>query len=266
MKNWSEFLPPLQLAHRERMMLLPLIHKRKREDALLMLAVMHEIERAPIVASEPMLAAIRLAWWREAITEVAAGGQVRKHPLVEALAQLHAHQPDVAPLLITFLNCIAYEAETTDWPVLDAWRAHIRSRARAADRLWGMVAGHCPPEEQSYAFACVLLARNLPRMGKGGCLTLPSAFFAQAKLAYTANALAQPSLGLCILTRALIDEASGALNGASTASCGVWKGQALLTRALAAQLARAEYNPYAPVLKTAPISAVVQLLAISLVG
>lgn len=266
MKNWSEFLPPLQIAHRERLLLLPLIPKRLRTQALLLLAVMYEMERAPIVASEPMLVAIRLAWWREAIAEVAAGGKVRQHPLVEALAELQAHQPDMAPLLIAFLNGIAHEAETTNWPVLDAWRTHIRSRARAADALWSMVVGHCPSEEQSYAFACVLLARNLPRMGKGGCLTLPRDFLTQAKLAYTPNALAQPSLGLCMVTHALVDEANAALTVASQASCVVWKGQATLTRALAAQLARAEYNPYASALKHAPISAVAHLLTISLVG
>jgi phytoene/squalene synthetase len=45
-----------------------------------------ELARAPWVASEPMLAAIRLAWWREAVAEIYDGRPPRRHPVVEGLA------------------------------------------------------------------------------------------------------------------------------------------------------------------------------------
>lgn len=45
-----------------------------------------EIARAPWLASEPLLAQIRLQWWREALAEIAAGDPPRRHEVVEPLA------------------------------------------------------------------------------------------------------------------------------------------------------------------------------------
>jgi len=44
------------------------------------------LARAPWVASDPGLAAIRLAWWREAVAEIYDGRAPRRHPVVEGLA------------------------------------------------------------------------------------------------------------------------------------------------------------------------------------
>jgi phytoene synthase len=46
-----------------------------------------EIARAPWVATEPMLAQIRLQWWLDALDEIYEGKPVRRHPVVEALAK-----------------------------------------------------------------------------------------------------------------------------------------------------------------------------------
>ena len=46
----------------------------------------HELTRATRVASNTLLAEIRLTWWREALDEVFAGGPVRRHPASAALA------------------------------------------------------------------------------------------------------------------------------------------------------------------------------------
>ena len=45
-----------------------------------------EIARAPWVASEPMLAAIRLRWWLDALDEIYDGRPPRRHEVVEPLA------------------------------------------------------------------------------------------------------------------------------------------------------------------------------------
>jgi phytoene/squalene synthetase len=45
-----------------------------------------EVARAPWVASEPALVAIRLAWWREAVEEIYDGRAPRRHPVVAGLA------------------------------------------------------------------------------------------------------------------------------------------------------------------------------------
>ncbi|MCO4848562.1 MAG: squalene/phytoene synthase family protein [Yoonia sp.] len=45
-----------------------------------------EVTRAPWVTQEEMIAEMRLQWWRDALEEIGAGGSVRKHEVVDALA------------------------------------------------------------------------------------------------------------------------------------------------------------------------------------
>ena len=59
----------------------------------------HELTRATRVASNTLLAEIRLTWWREALDEVFAGGPVRRHPTSAALAAaVRRHGLPRAPL------------------------------------------------------------------------------------------------------------------------------------------------------------------------
>ncbi len=45
-----------------------------------------EVARAPWVTEEPMIAEMRLQWWRDALEEIAAGGTPRRHEVVDELA------------------------------------------------------------------------------------------------------------------------------------------------------------------------------------
>ncbi|MCA0920064.1 squalene/phytoene synthase family protein [Pseudooceanicola nanhaiensis] len=45
-----------------------------------------EVSRAPWVTKEPMIAEMRLQWWRDALEEIASGGFVRRHEVVTPLA------------------------------------------------------------------------------------------------------------------------------------------------------------------------------------
>ncbi|WP_296761894.1 squalene/phytoene synthase family protein, partial [Sediminimonas sp.] len=45
-----------------------------------------EVARAPWVTSEPMIAEMRLQWWRDALDEIAAGGAVRRHVVATPLS------------------------------------------------------------------------------------------------------------------------------------------------------------------------------------
>ncbi len=47
-----------------------------------------EIARAPWVTQEPMIAEMRLQWWRDALAEIGQGGQVRKHEVTTPLAEV----------------------------------------------------------------------------------------------------------------------------------------------------------------------------------
>lgn len=67
--------------------LLSLLTPRRARPALWALyAFNYEIAKTREVVSEAMLGLIRLTWWREAIGEIYAGGAVRQHEVVQALA------------------------------------------------------------------------------------------------------------------------------------------------------------------------------------
>jgi phytoene synthase len=58
-----------------------------RSGLLALLAVDHELARTRMVTREPLLARIRLEWWREAVTEAAGSGKPRAQPIVESLSE-----------------------------------------------------------------------------------------------------------------------------------------------------------------------------------
>jgi hypothetical protein len=47
-----------------------------------------EVARAPWVTQEPMIAEMRLQWWRDALEEIAGGGTVRAHEVTTPLAEI----------------------------------------------------------------------------------------------------------------------------------------------------------------------------------
>ena len=47
-----------------------------------------EVARAPWVTQEPMIAEMRLQWWRDALDEIAEGKEVRKHEVTTPLAEV----------------------------------------------------------------------------------------------------------------------------------------------------------------------------------
>ncbi len=59
-----------------------------RADVLAVYAFDHELARAPRVASNALLAEIRLTWWREALEEIFEDRPARAHPTVQALAEV----------------------------------------------------------------------------------------------------------------------------------------------------------------------------------
>ncbi|AXI48840.1 phytoene synthase [Sulfitobacter sp. SK012] len=56
-----------------------------------------EVARAPWVTQEPMIAEMRLQWWRDALEEIAEGGTVRRHEVTTPLAAVLS--PDLAKML-----------------------------------------------------------------------------------------------------------------------------------------------------------------------
>jgi len=60
--------------------------REARADVVALYAYDYELGRAAAVASNALIAEIRLTWWREALEQIFAGGPLRRHPTAEALA------------------------------------------------------------------------------------------------------------------------------------------------------------------------------------
>lgn len=102
-----------------------------------------EVARAPWVASEPMIAEMRLQWWRDALEEIAQGGPVRRHevttPLAGVLAPRDAQMLDA---LVTARRWDVYRDPFDDHAAfghyLDATAGHL---SVAAARAMGVTEG-----------------------------------------------------------------------------------------------------------------------------
>lgn len=63
-----------------------------RADVVVLYAFDHELARAPLVASNSLIAEMRLAWWDEVLDEIFEGRAVRRHPTAQALAETVARR------------------------------------------------------------------------------------------------------------------------------------------------------------------------------
>ncbi|MCM0022186.1 MAG: squalene/phytoene synthase family protein [Tagaea sp.] len=136
-----------------------------------------EIARVRETVSEPMLGQIRLQWWREALDEIAAGGPVRKHLIVEALA---ATRPDFAALRDAI---DARERDLDDAPYADL--AEMERYARGAGGSIARAAFgefHAASEPIGTAYALAGMLRALPFFARQRRTPLPADLMAQAGL------------------------------------------------------------------------------------
>jgi phytoene/squalene synthetase len=80
-------LDEVRQADRDRFLAALFAPEPQRRGLLALLAFDHELARTRTVTREPMLARIRLQWWRDAAAEAADGGKPRAQPVVESLSE-----------------------------------------------------------------------------------------------------------------------------------------------------------------------------------
>jgi phytoene/squalene synthetase len=81
-------LGEVRTADRDRFLTSLFAPEPRRCGLLALLAFDHELARTRSVTREPMLARIRLEWWREAVVEAASEGKPRAQPIVEVLSEI----------------------------------------------------------------------------------------------------------------------------------------------------------------------------------
>src|SRR5690242_18731434 len=80
-------LEEVRTADRDRFLAALFAPEPRRSGLLALLAFDHELARTRTVAREPMLARIRLEWWRQAVAEAVGEGKPRAQPVVESLSE-----------------------------------------------------------------------------------------------------------------------------------------------------------------------------------
>lgn len=86
-----------------------------RSDLLALLAFDLELARTRSVTREPLLARIRLEWWREAVAEAAGDGKPRSQPIVESLGEMLRRRREFSPEGL--LDLVAAREEEIDGPL-----------------------------------------------------------------------------------------------------------------------------------------------------
>ncbi len=132
-----------------------------------------EVSRAPWVTQEPMIAEMRLQWWRDALEEIGKGGPVRKHEIVDALAGvLDAEGAACLDTLIAmrrwdiYKDAFADEAHLTDY--LDATSGGL---IWTAARLLGATAEKVV-RDFAYGVGVANLLRAVPELEDRGRIPL----------------------------------------------------------------------------------------------
>lgn len=82
-----------------------------RRGLLALLAFDRELARTKFVTREPMLARIRLEWWREASAEAAGTAKPRAQPIVESLSEIVRRHGLAVDALAALVDARAEEVE-----------------------------------------------------------------------------------------------------------------------------------------------------------
>lgn len=113
----------------------------RREALFALLAFNHEIARVRETVSEPRLGEIRLAWWREALAEIEAGGQSRAHPVAQALAAAYRAYPFSLAHLYALIDARAFDLAAEPMRDLGSLEAYAKATGGALHRAMAEILG-----------------------------------------------------------------------------------------------------------------------------
>ena len=112
-----------------------------------------EVARAPWVTEEPMIAEMRLQWWRDALEEIGSGEPVRRHEVVDALAPvLDAEGAALLDALIEARRWDVYREAFADAAAFETYLDRTAGNlAWAAARALGSVVGEAGLRDLAWA-------------------------------------------------------------------------------------------------------------------
>lgn len=132
-----------------------------RADVVALYALNHLLARIAPSVTEPMMGHIRIAWWREAMEELAAGKPARAHPGVEAMADPMARGAFSAADLDALIDARADDLE----PPTDEAGIYAQIDATAG-KLAAMTAKRLDPTSPPGAVTEAMRAWGLAGLGR----------------------------------------------------------------------------------------------------
>lgn len=112
-----------------------------RAGMIALILFAHELARARQAVSEPMLAAIRLQWWREALDEIYTGKTVRAQPTALALAETIRDFDLPRPWFDAMIDAFGVEQDTIPFETWASLAEHGDQTYGNFNRLALLIAG-----------------------------------------------------------------------------------------------------------------------------
>ena len=211
----------------------------RREALFALYAFNHELARAREVVSEPMLALIRLQWWREVVQGAAKRHEVAT-PLSAAIAQglllpddlmamIDGREAEADPAIPDHAAWLAYLAATAGGVMMAAGRA-LGAQGALLDRLRTLGTAHGVAGQ----------LRNVPALARTGRVLLPQDVLGAHGLTIHDMTAGRQATGLLAVVAELAAEGRAMLGDAGGLPRSVPRAvpRALIAAALPAVLAR----------------------------
>lgn len=134
-----------------------------------------EVARAPWVTAEPMIAEMRLQWWRDVLEEIRAGGAVRRHEVATPLAQvIDAEATVLLDDLVLARRWDAYRDPFEDEAAFEAYLTHTAGHLMwvSASALGADMAARSDVMTLGYAHGLAGYLRALPALEAKGRVPL----------------------------------------------------------------------------------------------
>ncbi|RVV99870.1 phytoene synthase [Mesobaculum littorinae] len=177
-----------------------------------------EVARAPWVTEEPLIAEMRLQWWRDALDEIASGGVVRRHEVTVPLATVL--DAEGAQLLDQLIE--ARRADLEEMPFADTGALWAYLDATGGGLLWAA----------ARALGADAAAEAMVR-ARGQAMGLANYLMAVPDLRARAKRPLPEGTDIAALAREGLQRAgTGAARGAArTATLAAWRASPLLRQA-----------------------------------
>lgn len=181
METMDEFISSVREREYDRFLAIQLAPMEKRAALYALTTLFIELSHVAEIVSETLIGHIRLAWWREALEEIANGQKPRQHPLVLALAEVYATHPQSWPSLQRMVEGFAAELDAELLASEEGWLNYLDTTSGALHAAWAMILDEvaAPKNEtliakQARRFAIIAQIRAIPFMAQHGWVRFPS--------------------------------------------------------------------------------------------